>query len=733
MAGRKLFSLLLVFLCLPVSVFAKWNIDFKENSGILSLKFGEVTVSGKLSFVAEGKKWEIANSRDGVGNRLCIVDNSGDVQGYIVFPSNCPDSLKILFYHRTAQAYKGKLSFDGEIIFAGKLSEKSAYACRTRPSKSERVLGLNLNSADSLLNDSIFLPDSDSLLRIGAANLAIRTISSSKYKFSASGRIDDASESCFEFSFIENYFKSSYVPYYRHLDRSKMPATPSGWMSWNTYFDTATADDNLSEAKIGRKYLQPFGCEIWSIESWQGNSDKLPVSGFHNMNLETNVRQFPDGMKKLAQDIRALGFKPGIWMAPFGTGNEDFYKAHKSWFLHDVQGNPISSWNGKYTLDPTVPEAREHLRKIFEIASKEWGYEFFKIDGMSGRNKSYCAHLYERPEIRERFKHPDCPNPFELCVEAFRDGIGDDAVFLACQGHTSGPEAKYAQLSRTGADIVHPNQPVRWQNVKLQGRCTINQIFTHNIAMVADPDTLLVKDLPPAEARTTATIVALPGQLTFFGDKLAGLSQSQMKILQQTLPPAIVRPASLYPYFSMLPIWNLSARHPILGGYNVIAFINWEDDEREIAVSAEELGIDGAKKYLGFEFWTQKPLGVVDASNISQTVPAHDTRLLVLVPLKSGIPQLIGSDRHISNSFGEIKSCVYDDASKVLSLEVEAVAGFPMSLWFNIPEGMELESCFCGDESKCETSVDGRTLKTTFVKSPESKDGGCVFVSLKFR
>ena len=114
-------------------------------------------------------------------------------------------------------------------------------------------------------------------------------------------------------------------------------------------------------------------------------------------------------------------------------------------------------------------------------------------------------------------------------------------------------------------------------------------------------------------------------------------------------------------------------------------------------------------------------------------VPAHDTRLLVLVPLKSGIPQLIGSDRHISNSFGEIKSCVYDDASKVLSLEVEAVAGFPMSLWFNIPEGMELESCFCGDEIKCETSVDGRTLKTTFVKSPESKDGGCVFVSLKFR
>ncbi|MFR6032833.1 MAG: hypothetical protein ACLUKN_06415 [Bacilli bacterium] len=38
--------------------------------------------------------------------------------------------------------------------------------------------------------------------------------------------------------------------------------------------------------------------------------------------FETNVRQFLDGMKKLAQDIRALGFKPGLWMAPFEPGTK---------------------------------------------------------------------------------------------------------------------------------------------------------------------------------------------------------------------------------------------------------------------------------------------------------------------------------------------------------------------------------------------------------------------------
>ena len=77
--------------------------------------------------------------------------------------------------------------------------------------------------------------------------------------------------------------------------------------------------------------------------------------------------------------------------------------------------------------------------------------------------------------------------------------------------------------------------------------------LTHNIVMINDPDTLLVRDLSLEEARVSATIVALPGQLTFFGDKLKDLPDERMKILQQTLPVADVRPMNLYPYFSMMP------------------------------------------------------------------------------------------------------------------------------------------------------------------------------------
>ena len=83
-------------------------------------------------------------------------------------------------------------------------------------------------------------------------------------------------------------YKNRWVPYYRPLDRARSPRPPTGWMSWNTYFDKAGSKENLAEARLGAKYLKPFGLEFWSIESWQENSSELPVSKFYNMDLETH-------------------------------------------------------------------------------------------------------------------------------------------------------------------------------------------------------------------------------------------------------------------------------------------------------------------------------------------------------------------------------------------------------------------------------------------------------------
>jgi hypothetical protein len=687
-----------------------WTAAFDEAASTVVLQNGQITLSGKLSFTSGGAQWTVARSRDGVADRYALVDTQGDVQGYFVLITD-GEQLKLLFYHRTAQNYAGVLSFTGKIGFL-----EDSFPCRTVPLAGERVLPLSCGRTDSVLNDSLFSPSGDLALQIEAARLSLATESGGAYLFSMQGRIEEPSEAEWTFRVERNYFKSRYVPYYHPIDRKRCPKTPTGWMSWNTYFDKATAADNLNEAKIGQKYLQPFGCEFWSIESWQGNSDHLPVSDFYNMNLEVNQKQFPKGMKKLADDIRALGFRPGLWVPPFGTGNHEFYKAHRDWFLHYKDGTPIRSWNGQYTLDPTVVEAREHLKKMFDIASHQWGYEFFKIDGMSGRNHSLSAHLYERPEVRACFKDPSCPNPFELCIKAFREGIGDDRVFLACQGHTSGAEALYADAARLGADIVHPNEPVKWSNVLNQGRCLINQVFTHNIVLTADPDTLLVHDLPTEEARTSATIVALPGQLTFFGDKLAGLSEQQFKILQQTLPVPNVLPVNLYPVFSMLPVWNLRVRHEYLGNYNVIALFNWEDHAQPVLATAEELGMDTGKDYIGYEFWTEQAIGIerLEASwRLSVEVPAHGVRVVALHE-KANRPQWAGSDRHITQTAMEINEWIYSEDHDI-SGNIRLTGSFPLAMRLNIPQGWKFSQVICKDAACTAKEEPGNLLALNFL------------------
>jgi len=132
--------------------FSGWDVSFDESSSELLLSNGSVLVKGQLSFVSDSTKWMVSNSRDGQSNRYALIDIQNNVQGYIVFNQNC-NQIQLFYYHRTAQAYKGELSYTGRITFL-----PDSFACRTKARVGERVLSLSCGSTDSLLNDSLFAP-----------------------------------------------------------------------------------------------------------------------------------------------------------------------------------------------------------------------------------------------------------------------------------------------------------------------------------------------------------------------------------------------------------------------------------------------------------------------------------------------------------------------------------------------------------------------------------------------
>jgi len=702
-----------------------WKVSFADEGARLTLShkegnaelFGCLSFAGPAAVTGAGRgadsstaRWRVASSRDGFPNRLALVDTRDNVNGYITFQPD-GEGVSLLVYHRTAFAYAGTLAFQGEVRY-----RDDAYPCSVTPKKGDRVLSVKSGPAVSLGDDALFSPSADEALALKGMKLKLE---SGKLSASAELRIDDATQNAFSLKIVKDWYKSRWVPNWRAPDRRRSPHAPTGWLSWNTYFDQAGSKENLDEARFAAKWFKPFGMEIWNIESWQDNSPKLPVSNFHNMNLETYKVQFPEGMKWLADEIRKLGFRPGLWMAPYGTGNDKFYAEHKDWFLHDKDGKPIRSWNGKYTLDPTAPGALEHLTSIFDRASHEWGYEFFKIDGMSGRGPGYCAHLYERPEIRAVMHDPNCPNPFERTVAAYRKGIGDDRIFLACQGHFTGAEAGYADASRTGADIVHPNEPVKWENILLQARCTVNQFFAHANVFWSDPDCMLVSQaaLAREQAQVEATVVALPGQQTFAGDKLAELAPDRVRLIQQALPVCPTRPGKLYPMFGHLPVWDLHVSRPF-GDWHVVALFNWSDEEKEVSVAWDELGEDPDRRFVAWEFWTETYFGDKKGS-LSAAVPPRGVRLFALQPL-AGHPQFLTSDRHLTQGAVELLGQKWDGSRLVA--KIAAVGGFPQVVRFAVPKGWELKSATAdGVDVKTKEECDGMVVAVE-LSAPRSCD-----------
>jgi hypothetical protein len=665
-----------------------WRVFFDPASSLLECVHPKTgtRLAGPLTFTvtSEGKArlWKIQAARDYAHQRLALVNEQDDVQGYVTI-SVGPARVELRAVHRPPQLYPGQLNYAPQVQFGAQ-----AFACRTRVPEASPVVQMASGPADSQLNDSLFDPARDRVLCFGGPTIAITTPFASAnqapiFQANLNAAILRAEDAALSFEVIPDYYRSRYVPQYRQIDRKHCPSPPTGWMSWNVYFDTAGERENLDEARVGAQYLQPYGLEIWSIESWQDNSPKLPVSNFHNLTLRPSPEKFPHGMQWLAGQIRALGFRPGIWTVPWGTGDESYYRSHKPWFLHGPDGQPLSNWNGRFVLDPSQAEVRQLMEATHRVMSRDWGYEFFKIDGMSATGPGYSAHFFERPEVRAAFKKP-VQEPYQPCLEALRRGIGPDRILLACQGHYTGPEVAWADAGRLGADIVEANHPPRWANYLNQARVTLSQLFVHNIVWYNDPDTLLVGAAPLNEARLATTVIALPGQLTFFGDKLGQLPGERMRLLQQALPVCDAHPLDLAPVNELKAVWDLKIRRRF-GAWDVVSLFNWSEASRAVQLDFSSLGLDGGKEYLVFDFWNQAFLGIQRRSFTAPVAP--HANLLLAIHERLDRPQFLATDRHVSQGGVELIEEHWNPVTGELTCQFKCVRNDPLTVTIHRPEG----------------------------------------------
>jgi hypothetical protein len=719
-----MFTGLAVWPCAGAAPGGGWEVAFDSALSNLSLRHAATgtVISGRVAFTAvrngSSEELRIQAARDDRPQRLVLADRDNEVQGYLTVLVE-GDRVSLAAVPRPPFLFGGELIYKAEGTFG-----TQAFACRTRPSGGA-VVQMASGPADSLLNDSLFDPQRDLVLRFAAYSLAITT------QLSEAGRPPlfqarlQAAFSAVGFStialeLVPDYYRGRYVPEYHLIDRGRTPVAPTGWMSWNTYFDTATEQDNLDNARIAAQKLLPYGLKIWEIESWQANSPRLPVSNFHNLTLQPSPEKFPHGMKWLAGELRALGFRPGIWTVPWGTGDEQFYREHRDWFLHDAKGQPFRNWSGRYMLDPSQWEVRRHMEETHRIMSSDWGYEVFKIDGLEQE-----VHLLERAAERAALREPGVDS-YRLSMEALRRGIGPASVMMACQGSYTGPDVTVADATRIGFDLVVFPDPPNWHSYVTQAKVTLAQLFTNNLIWYNDPDTLKVGQ--PAtleEARIATTVVALPGQLTFLSDKLGELPAERMRLLQQALPASDVHPLDLWPIPDLKPVWDLKIRRPF-ASWDVVSVFNWEDAAQDYRLPMAGLGLDPQKVYVVYEFWSRQLLGVQRGDVQLRVAPRSN--LLLAVHEVQGRPQFVSTDRHISQGGAELAGLTWTEASTELEGQLELAGNDPLTFTVYVPEDYKLANTSVDGATVERVTTDGRVLSVVL----RGAAGGKATLRLKF-
>ncbi len=322
-------------------------------------------------------------------------------------------------------------------------------------------------------------------------------------------------------------YDSVFDAYFAELKIQPPRAKPAtGWTSWYNYYQ------NISEGII-LENLEALSAQKIPFDIFQVDDGYQCAVGDWLCVQDT----FPKGMKHIADSIRAAGYAPGLWLAPFVCETKSrLFAEHPDWIVRDGAGKPISAggnWSGFYPIDLELQAVRDYLRKVFRTVLDDWGFEIVKLDFL------YAACIVPR----------NGKSRGQLMCEAMdflREVVGSKKI-LGC-GVPLWPAFGKVEYCRIGADI-----DLQWDNglyknlLHRERPSTLNSLenaigrrHLDGRAFVNDPDVFLLRrdniKLKPAEQETLLGINALFGNLLFTSDNIKLYGEAEMARLLSIFP-----------------------------------------------------------------------------------------------------------------------------------------------------------------------------------------------------
>lgn len=320
---------------------------------------------------------------------------------------------------------------------------------------------------------------------------------------------------------FEKYFAAMNLPAKKRIDRL------TGYTSWYNYFQKI--DENII-----LRDLKGLSRARESVNIFQIDDGYEPFVGDW---LDYNGKDFPNGMKTIADAVHREGYLAGIWLAPFNVqrGKSRILKEHPDWLIRNPDGKPqlgCVAWGGAYTLDIYNSEVREHLKKVFDTVLNDWGYDMVKLDFLYSQCRT--------PRYNKTRGTIMCE-----AMDFLRECVGDKLI-LGC-GVPLGPAFGVVDACRISCDVdlsyggkFYNSMSINNELPSAQNAIN-NSMFRRHLngrAFLNDPDVFFLRDhnltFTWEQKLLLAKINNLFGRVLFVSDDAGEYSEAELEVLKET-------------------------------------------------------------------------------------------------------------------------------------------------------------------------------------------------------